>query len=94
MTFSYDQAVDALEISIRENVYVDRTIEIDSGTLVDVDMHGNAVAIEIIRPARQWPLEEVIDRFGLGEQDAAMLRSLWGSEASYAFGSSNDVLVA
>src|SRR4051794_19562911 len=94
MTFSYDQAADALEISIRDNVYVDRTVELDSGTLVDVDRHGDAIAVEVLRPARQWPLEELLGRFRLSEEDTAMLRSLWGSDGSYAFGSPDNVLVA
>jgi len=84
MTFRYDRDADALDITLSGGI-VCRTVGIDSGTLVDVDEHGRALAIEIIRPARAWPLDEILDRFGVADEDATVLRTLWNEESRYPF---------
>lgn len=53
-----------------------RTATIDQGTLVDLDRFGRVVAIEIIRPARPWPLEEILSRFDVDEEVSSVLRLL------------------
>jgi uncharacterized protein YuzE len=55
-------------------VAVDRTVEIDSGTLVDLDAGGQVIGIEVINPLRAWPLEEVLSRFSIHSLEAHMLR--------------------
>lgn len=85
MTFHYDHEADALEITFDDAGIVSRTVEIDLGTLVDVDEHGDIVAIEVIRPMRRWPLNEIFERFAIGAEDATMLRSLWADEKPYPF---------
>jgi uncharacterized protein YuzE len=77
MNLIYDKQADALDIRLMHDVLVSLTEEIDSGTLVDLDERGRVVAIEVIRPARRWPLEEVLDRFALEDDDAEILRALW-----------------
>jgi hypothetical protein len=64
---------------------VARTIEIDPGTLVDVDESGRALTIELIRLNRSWPLDEIVERFMLDDDDATILRSLWSADRHYPF---------
>ena len=85
MTFRYDKTVDVLDIELIEGVSISRTEQLDSGTLVDLDIHGRVVSIEIIAPARAWPLDKIIDRFEISEQDQAVLRSLWSETSTYPF---------
>ena len=84
MTFDYDQEADALDITLGEGI-VARTKEVEPGTLVDVDEHGNVIAIELIRPRRKWPLEEILAEFEIDDDDAAILRSLWHADKPYPF---------
>lgn len=84
MTFDYDQRADALDIRLGDTL-VARTEQIDPGTLVDLDEHGRIVSIEVIRPARRWPLDEILDRFEIAEVDAHVLRDLWSAPDRYPF---------
>ena len=70
--FEYSSDVDVLYIRLSENA-VDRTIVIDNGTMVDIDREGRSVGIEIIRPARDWPLTLIQDRVGLPDGDAELI---------------------
>jgi uncharacterized protein YuzE len=70
-----DLRADALYITLTSSS-VARTVEFDSGTLVDVDDDGQPVGIEVIHPARQWPVEAIIDRFGFSGREATQLRLL------------------
>lgn len=72
MRLSYDFDADALVISIDVGV-ADRTIEIDSGMMVDVDAEGRVLTIEVIRTARPWPLPELFGRFELRPEDRAVI---------------------
>jgi uncharacterized protein YuzE len=63
MKVQYDQAADALYITLAEGVQVSRTVQIDAGTLVDLDRFGNVRGIEVVRPGRTWPLDEILSRF-------------------------------
>jgi uncharacterized protein YuzE len=85
MRFRYDKEADALTIQLRDGVPVSRTEEVDTGTLVDLDRFGSAIAIEVIRPAREWPVEDIIARFGVDDESAQMLRSLWNRALTYPF---------
>ncbi len=84
MTFHYDTEADALDIGLRAGI-VARTVQLDAGTLVDLDAAGNVVSIEVIRPSRPWPLDELFARFPIAEDDAAVLRSFWGENKPYPF---------
>ena len=77
MKFLYDDSADALYIEVASAV-VAQTHQVDAGTLVDLDNMGNLVGIEVIRPARPWPVEEIASRFGLCGSEKAILDSLWG----------------
>lgn len=63
-----------------------RTIEFDTGTLVDVDESNNIVTIEVISPARRWPLDEIAATFEIDEASLRVLREMFaGSRRTYAF---------
>ena len=79
MKLVYDNEADALAIKLAEGI-VDRTVEIDPGTLVDLDAAGHVLTIEVIRPERRWPLDEVLDRFPIAPADASMLRGMWAGD--------------
>ncbi len=79
MKLTYDMEADALVARLAEGA-VARTVEVDSGTLVDVDAAGHVLTIEVLHPARRWPLDEVLDRFPIAPADAAMLRGMWAGE--------------
>jgi uncharacterized protein YuzE len=68
MRSHYDQVADALYITLRDGE-VARTLQLDPGTLVDVDQHGVPVGVEVLHPARDWPetqlLEAGVDRGSL-----------------------------
>jgi uncharacterized protein YuzE len=61
---SYDVEADALYLQLRKGK-VARTEELDDGTLVDVDAHGEPLGVEVIHPARPWPLQELIGRYNI-----------------------------
>lgn len=76
MIFSYDYDADALYIGITD-ARVARTRQFDEGTIVDLDESGEIVGIEVLRPARAWPLEQIEASFRLGDDNTAILDSLW-----------------
>jgi uncharacterized protein YuzE len=78
MKVQYDQEADALYVTLGDGEIVDRTIRIDAGTLVDVDRRGRPMGIEIIHPARPWPLEDILERFQVRDEDRRLLEELQG----------------
>jgi uncharacterized protein YuzE len=82
MRFLYDAEADALEVRL-EDAAIARTEQLDEGTLVDFDIRGGIVAIEIIQPARRWPLDAVINQ--LSDSDANLLRSFWDESERFPF---------
>lgn len=91
MNFTYDKDSDALAINLMEDAAIVRTEQIDSGTLVDLDRSGEVVAIEVIHPARRWPLEEVEAQFNLSEDQLQMLNALWKEDESFRFPFAGDL---
>jgi uncharacterized protein YuzE len=86
MRINYDTTAQALDIELQGAVAVARTIQIDEGTLVDVDDGGMVVAIEVIQPMRRWPLDEILNTFEIDEDSMTMLRALWNSPNAFPFG--------
>jgi uncharacterized protein YuzE len=76
MLLRFDKDADALYIELNPGL-VARTRQIDEGTLVDVDAAGAVVGIEIIRPARDWPVRKVVEEFHVEDSAAVQLLSLW-----------------
>ena len=81
MQLRYDADADALYITLRQDEPVSRTVEMDSGTLVDVDRLGRALGIEVLAPAREWPLEMILEQHDVTLEDAAALRSVFETSA-------------
>lgn len=75
MKVAYDQQADVLYIELW-SAEVARTIQIDRGTLVDLDQDGQLIGVELIRPARPWPIEAILDRFPTDPTSARMLHLL------------------
>ncbi|HEU4348285.1 MAG TPA: DUF2283 domain-containing protein, partial [Actinoplanes sp.] len=50
------------------------TVDLDSGTLVDVDADGRALGLEVIHPHREWPIEAFIQRFDIPAAESRALR--------------------
>lgn len=71
---SLDMQADALYITLTDEP-VANTTEVDSGTLVDLDAAGRVVGIEVIRPNRPWPLDEILARFDLTASQKRELRA-------------------
>jgi hypothetical protein len=59
---------------------VARTVEIDDATMVDLDAAGRLLGIEVLSPGSAWPLAEILRRYEVSGQDAALLL------AGYPFG--------
>jgi uncharacterized protein YuzE len=76
MKVEYDQQADALYIELISTIEVARTVEIDPGTLVDLDADNKLIGVEIIRPARPWPVTEILSRFPADNSSARLLRLL------------------
>jgi len=70
----YDLDAGALYIGLADHQMA-RTAQVDAGTLVDFDSAGNVVGIEVIQPDRSWPLEEILTRFAISQEDARELRA-------------------
>jgi uncharacterized protein YuzE len=75
MKIAYDQQADALYVEL-EAADVARTVQIDRGTLIDLDSQGRLIGVELIRPARPWPLDEILTRFPIDPTDARLLHLL------------------
>lgn len=76
----YDLDAGALYVELADR-QVAQTVEVDEGTLVDLDSAGDVVGIEVIEPARTWPLEEILGRFPVDARDAQELRAYFSYPA-------------
>jgi len=74
ITQSHDLDAAAMYITLSGHA-IARTAEVDDATMVDLDADGHVAGIEVIGRERAWPLETVIERFGIGEDDALHLRA-------------------
>lgn len=90
VSHAYDSEADALYIQLDVGE-VARTEDVDTGTLVDVDEAGVALGIEVLHPARPWPLDEILRRYRIEGHTAAMLRAMHPNigegDARVSFGS-------
>jgi uncharacterized protein YuzE len=93
VTFRYDHENDVLDIRLADGA-VARTEQIDGGTLVDLDMRGHVLAIELIAPGRLWPLDEIMDRYEIADEDEAVLRHLWSAGSEFAFARTSELVPA
>lgn len=71
---AYDLDANALYVRLTDRA-VARTVQIDEGTLVDLDDSGAVVGIEVIQPERVWPLNEILDSYNIPADQASELRA-------------------
>jgi uncharacterized protein YuzE len=76
----YDIEADALFIVLSEADWAD-THEVEDGTYVYVDAHGQPLGIEVHHPARPWPLEEILARYRLSTQETQELHAYFPQPA-------------
>lgn len=76
MNFKYSQTADAIYIQLKDGLVV-RTDSVDEGTLVDIDASGAAIGIEIINPARHWPVDEVTTKYNVSSHNRKLLAAWW-----------------
>lgn len=76
VALSFDIDADALYVQISTEP-VARTADLDQGSLVDLDAEGRVVGLEIIAPARRWPIEDFLQRFEVPLDAVATLRSIY-----------------
>lgn len=78
LSTTYDAEADALYIGLRRDaVAVARTRSIDDWTMVDEDATGAAVGIEVIHPARVWPLGQILDEYKITGPTRKLLEELF-----------------
>jgi uncharacterized protein YuzE len=70
---TYSEDADALYVELIDDPIVVRTVDVDPGTLVDLNEHGDPVGIEVIHPDRDWPVEAILDRWPFPESTSEML---------------------
>jgi uncharacterized protein YuzE len=85
MNVTYSETADALYIRLKPGVAPTHGEEIDPGTIVDLDDNGEVVGIEVLSPARDWPLEEIAERFPLSMLDHLLLQTYHGRTESSPF---------
>lgn len=77
---AHDLDADALYITLSDEP-VARTVDIEDCTMVDLDADGNLVGIEVISPRRSWPLQKITQAYEIEDDDAAMLKELYGGHS-------------
>jgi uncharacterized protein YuzE len=76
LSTAYDADADALYIAIHRGT-VARTECLDDWTLVDLDATGAAIGIEVIHPARAWPLQKFLDQFKIAGPTRNLLEDMF-----------------
>jgi uncharacterized protein YuzE len=72
---SYDLDADALYIYVNEGARIASTAVVGESTIVDLDADRGVVGIEVIGLQQVWPIEEVLSRFPVSDEDAKHLRA-------------------
>jgi uncharacterized protein YuzE len=64
MRWTFDLDANALFIYLTDEPSAAQ-VEMSDGVVVDVDNHGQAVAVEVLSPSAGWNLDEIVARFNL-----------------------------
>lgn len=84
---NYDSSANALYIRLQDDVVPVRGVEVDRGTLVDLADDDSVVGIEVLNPARAWPLDEIVSNFRVDDvADVLVLKAMWGGNGPYPYG--------
>lgn len=76
LSTTYDAQADALCIGIRKGT-VARTRPLDDWTMVDEDAAGTALGIEVLHPAREWPLHSFLAIYEVGGMSQQLLEEMF-----------------
>lgn len=74
MELKYDLNVGALYIRLTDRA-VARTRDIDDNTVVDIDVDGGVVGIEVISIGHPWALDDVLRDYAIPAAAAAQMRA-------------------
>jgi uncharacterized protein YuzE len=74
MELKYDLNVGALYIRLTDHA-VARTRDIDDNTVVDIDVDGGVVGIEVISIGHPWALDDVLRDYAIPAAAAAQMRA-------------------
>ncbi len=79
MKVEYDNDADALYVTLHDGL-VRRSEQVDAGTVVDLDEHGQVLAVEVIGPDRAWLTDELESRMTAADVAAlgALKDARWG----------------
>lgn len=72
----YSRDADALYLTITPHS-VATSVPVDDGTFADLDAAGWLTGVEVIRPGRPWPLEEILARYPCEPTAKLELRAGW-----------------
>lgn len=67
MVIYYDSTVDALDIRLLPDAEVARSLDIDDRRVVDLDSRGGVVSIEVMGSSSGFEIDDLIEKFDLGE---------------------------
>jgi uncharacterized protein YuzE len=76
--FSLDTEADALYVRLGQGK-VERTVELDDLSHVDLDMASRPIGLEIVGLARDWPLDLFFDRFDVSQPTRTILETVLNS---------------
>jgi uncharacterized protein YuzE len=68
MQIDYDPKVDALDITLRPGTSATKTVSVDERRNVDLDAHGDVIAIEVLWASEGFALDDIVERFHLEEK--------------------------
>ena len=80
MESTYDTDADALYLMFAGGP-IARTRTIGDGMMVDEDATGGLVGIEVLCPARDWPVRTILDTYEFTPLDRELLMSLYAGHA-------------
>ncbi|MCY4621754.1 MAG: DUF2283 domain-containing protein [bacterium] len=80
MYFSYDLQADALYVGFAPAIAAETHV-IDEGTLVDVDDQGAIIGLEVINPTRQWPFDQICEKYSLTTEQRQLVEMLLPPQA-------------
>ena len=75
MKWTHDGAADALYVEMSD-AQIDRTVELDDGTIVDLDIEGRIVGVEILALSSGWSSTELSESFDLSPYDLHALEAI------------------
>ena len=71
--YKYDAKVDILDIELRDGISAQQ-IEVEAGTIIDLDNQGRLLDVEIIAPYDGWSIDAIKERVKLTEDEQSYLK--------------------